>query len=308
LFLLRKVFHFKLIVWTHGVKSKEMLQPFSSRQSKMQLRVYNKADAVILYSQKRKELLAQRINNPEKLFVAQNTLDTETLNKIYSQLEAKGEVAVKEELGFRHQFNLIFIGRLVPAKRLDLLLEAFKGISGKYDVALHIIGNGPEEEKIEAEAAAHDNILYHGPIHDLELSSKYLFASDLMVMPGYVGLSVVHAMAMGCPILTCKQSPEGPYHSPEVEYIHDGENGLFCNYSADGLKEAMTDLLRQPEKLTTMSGNARKTIREEAGIDRFVAGFEEAVGYVGGLPSRPQPPEGAGWHTNNLGSKAQAPL
>ncbi|RLD83072.1 MAG: hypothetical protein DRJ02_13365, partial [Bacteroidetes bacterium] len=30
LFLLRKIFHYKLVVWTHGVKSKEMLQPFSS--------------------------------------------------------------------------------------------------------------------------------------------------------------------------------------------------------------------------------------------------------------------------------------
>ena len=57
LFTLRKLFNYKLVVWTHGVKSKEMLQPFSSRYSKIQLWVYNKADAVILYSQKRMDLL-----------------------------------------------------------------------------------------------------------------------------------------------------------------------------------------------------------------------------------------------------------
>ena len=292
LFILRKLFNYKLVVWTHGVKSKEMLQPFSSRQSKIQLRVYNKADAVILYSEKRKNMLARHINQPEKLFVAANTLDTDTLNNIYSQLADKGKQVVKEELGFRHQFNFSFIGRLVPDKRLDLLLEAFKEIFGNYDVALHIIGNGPEEEKIKAEAAAHENIVYYGPIHYLELSSKHLFASDLMVMPGYVGLSVVHAMAMGCPVLTCEQGPEGPFHSPEVEYVHNGENGLFCDYSADGLKKALTSLLNQPEKLAFMSENARKTITEKAGIDRFVSGFEEAVRYVGGLPSHPRPLKG----------------
>jgi glycosyltransferase involved in cell wall biosynthesis len=154
------------------------------------------------------------------------------------------------------------------------------------------VGSGPEEEKVKAETAANENILYHGPIHDLALSSRYLFASDLMVMPGYVGLSVVHAMAMGCPVLTCKQGPEGPYHSPEVEYIHDGVNGLFCDFSAEGLKETMTGLLNQPEKLAKMSGKARNTITEEAGIDRFVSGFEEAVRYVGGLPSHPRPLKG----------------
>lgn len=249
----------------------------------MQLWVYNKADAVILYSPKRKELLAQRINQPGKLFLASNTLDTDTLYKIYNQLAAKGKTVVKEELDFRHQFNFVFIGRLVHAKRLDLLLEAFKAIPEKFDVALHIVGSGPEEEKIKAETAAHDNILYHGPIHELELSSKYLFASDLMVMPGYVGLSVVHAMAMGCPVLTCEQTSEGPHHSPEVEYIHDGENGLFCDYSVEGLKKAMMNLLLQPEKMAAMSSEARKTIREEADIEHFVSGFEEAVRYVGGL-------------------------
>ena len=281
LFVLRKLFNYKLIVWTHGVKSKEMLQPFSSRQSKIQLWVYNRADAIILYSKKRKELLEQKIKNPEKLFLASNTLDTDTLNRIYSLLETKGKAAVKEELGFRNKFNFVFIGRLVPAKRLDLLLEAFSKISGKYDVALHIIGNGPEEEKVKRQTAEHENIFYHGPIHELEKSSTYLFASDLMVMPGYVGLSVVHAMAMGCPVLTCRQGPDGPYHSPEVEYIHDGINGLFCDNSAEGLKTAMSGLLNHPEKLTDMSGEAVKTIREEATLEHFVEGFEEAVGYVG---------------------------
>lgn len=292
LFALKSIFRYKLIVWTHGVKSKEMQQPFSSRESKIQRWVYNKADAVILYSPKRKELLAQHVPQPEKLFLANNTLDTEALNKIHNRLEAKGKIVVKKELGFTHKWNLVFIGRLMPDKRPAMLLEVFKEISGKYDVALHIIGSGPEEEKIKTNAAANEKTYDHGPIHDLELSSKYLFASDLMVMPGYVGLSVVHSMAMGCPVLTCRQGPEGPYHSPEVEYIHDGVNGLFCDYSTEGLKEAMTSLLNHPEKLTAMSAQARKTIEEEATLELFVKGFVEAVGYVRRSHRTPKPLKG----------------
>ena len=280
LLFFRLFFKYKLVIWTHGVKSKEMLKPFNSRQSKIQLWVYNKADAVILYSQKRMDLLAQHVNNPEKLFLANNTLDTDKLNEIYKQLQAKGKDTIKEELAFQQKQNLVFIGRLEPAKRLDLLLNAFTSLDNKFDVALHIIGSGPEEEMVNAFSKEHKHIFYHGPIHDLNLSSSYLFASDLMVMPGYVGLSVVHAMSMGCPILTCEQGLEGPFHSPEVEYINNGVNGLFCDDSVEGLKEVMTDLLNKLEKLTGMSAEARKTIKEEASLNLFVKGFEGAVGYV----------------------------
>ncbi len=273
-------FRYKLVVWTHGVKSKEMLKPFGSRQSKIQLWVYNRADAVILYSQKRMDLLAQHVNKPEKLFLANNTLDTNELNSIYNELQAKGKAGVRIKLGFQHKQNIVFIGRLVSAKRLDFLLEAFTSLESKSDLGLHIIGSGPEEERVKAYTKEHKHIFYYGSIHDLLLSSSYLFASDLMVIPGYVGLSVVHAMSMGCPIMTCKQGPEGPFHSPEVEYIRDGINGCFCDNSVKGLKNAMTGLLNQPEKLVDMSKKARKTIGEEASMDLFVSGFEQAVNYV----------------------------
>jgi len=280
LLLMRPFFGYKLIVWTHGVKSKELLHPFTTFRSKIQLWVYKRAQAVILYSKPNKEILAQYIKRPEKLFVANNTLDTEKLEEIYKELANKGKPRVKIQLGFTHQHNLVFIGRLLKRKRLDLMFEAFQSVQHQFDIGLHIIGDGPEEEMVQMIAKDNPAIHYHGAIYDLQLSSKYLFASDLMVMPGYVGLSVVHTMALGCPVLTCKQGEYGPYHGPEAAYIKNKINGLLCDYNSDALASEITELLNDPNLQQTMTDNARKTIQREASIEHFVDGFRQTINFM----------------------------
>ena len=81
---------------------------------------------MILYSEPNKKILAQYLKKPEKLFVASNTLDTEELNNIYNELARLGKEQVKKELGFTNQHNLVFIGRLLARKRIDILYEAFQ--------------------------------------------------------------------------------------------------------------------------------------------------------------------------------------
>jgi glycosyltransferase involved in cell wall biosynthesis len=160
------------------------------------------------------------------------------------------------------------------------LLKAFVALKEKFDIGLHIIGSGPEETLVNSFVKEHKDIYFYGPIHDLQLSSKYIYASDLMVMPGYVGLSVVHAMAIGCPVLTCRQGENGPFHSPEVEYIIEDSNGKFCDYSVDGLIVELSNILKDSKKMDLLSIKARQTITIEASMELFSSGFEQAINYV----------------------------
>jgi glycosyltransferase involved in cell wall biosynthesis len=280
LMLLRPFFGYKLVVWTHGVKSKELLHPFTTFRSKIQLWVYQHAHAIILYSEGNKRILSKHVNKPEKIFVAGNTLDTEKLEEIYGGLAKAGKSRIKKQLGFTHRHNLVFIGRLLKRKRLDILFEAFELIQDQFDVGIHIIGDGPEKEFVRHFKKESENIIYHGAINDLELSSKYLFASELMIMPGYVGLSVVHAMAMGCPVITCRQDEKGPYHGPESAYIEHMENGILCDYTSKAVALEITKLLNNPELLQIISVNARKKIQGEASVDNFIDGFRQTLNYV----------------------------
>jgi glycosyltransferase involved in cell wall biosynthesis len=281
LLFLKFIFRYKLIIWSHGLKYNEIDNPFKSLRSKIQLWLFNRADALIIYSEIRAALVRKYVNNSYKVFVVRNTLDTEKLKVVFDDLENTGKAGIKREIKFDHLRNIAFIGRLLPNKGLDDLLETYKTVSEKFDVALHIIGDGPERKRLEKAAEGIPGIFFYGAVFDEIITGKILYSSDLMVMPGYVGLSVVHAFAFGCPVVTYKGAGKnGPLHSPEVEYIRDGENGVFCDPGQGQLAMVLTKLFKDPDKMNRMSANSSQTAFSEASILKMIDGFKEVFKYL----------------------------
>jgi glycosyltransferase involved in cell wall biosynthesis len=281
LLLLRLFFGYSLVIWSHGMKFNDMATPFKTLRGKIQLWLINRADAVLLYSDKRAEILKRYINLPPKVFVARNTLDTNQLQLIYNTLVLDGKEKIKKELGFKHKYNLIYVGRLLPNKGLEDLIIVFKQISITFDVALHIIGDGNEAEKLRMLTKSLQNIHFYGSIFDPFAKGKMLYASDLFIIPGYVGLSVVDAFAFGCPVITYNNNDNTfPVHSPEVEFIHNGINGLFCDPSPESIVDSLESLFRFPDKISEMSEAALDTIKNEASIEHMMAGFQSMIKFL----------------------------
>jgi len=46
---------------------------------------------------------------------------------------------------------VLFAGRLIERKNVDLLLDAFDAIADEHDVTLGVIGDGPERDRLEAQ-------------------------------------------------------------------------------------------------------------------------------------------------------------
>ena len=188
------------------------------------------SDAYICYSDGIKASLS-RITSPEKLFVARNTLDSDMLISIRKQLEREKTEDLKKSMGLEAIHYLCFIGRLLPDKQVDVFLQVL-GILQEEGVNIGgiIIGDGPERNTLETKVKTEnlDQVHFLGNIADWETSGKYLYVSDVMLMPGYVGLSVNHALCFGVPVVTQDTGEKGPYHSPEVEFIINGETGFIC--------------------------------------------------------------------------------
>ena len=281
LVLLRPLFGYKLCLWSHGVKFHEMDKPFHGLRGGLQKWLFNRADALILYSDQRAVVLRKVLRKPEKIFVARNTLDTDEMKLIYEKLSEKGKEVIKNELKFKRQFNLIFIGRLLKTKGLDDLLDAVGILPEELDFELHIVGDGPEMSKLITRARNDHRIKLYGNITNPFETGKLLYASDVMIMPGYVGLSVVHSFAFGCPVITYESlKGEGPAHSPEVDYIHDKVNGIFCNPSPADLAATLEELLLSPSILADLSVNAFNTIKNEASIEIMMKGFHGMIRYL----------------------------
>lgn len=98
----------------------------------------------------------------------------------------------------------IFLGRLVPYKGCDMLIEAAAELCRAGDVRLEIVGDGPERSRLEAmveELGIQDSVTFAGNVPHTDVQ-KYLAGSDLLTFPTireFGGAVLLEAMAVGTP-------------------------------------------------------------------------------------------------------------
>jgi hypothetical protein len=88
-----------------------------------------------------------------------------------------------------------------------------------------------------------------GEITEPRQMMKWLFAADLCVNPGCLGLSVVDCAYAGLPLVSVAPGPKGPYHGPEWKYVIEGTTGWFARTNTDSALARLTiEYLRRPEE------------------------------------------------------------
>jgi len=93
--------------------------------------------------------------------------------------------------------RILFVGRLVPSKGVDVLVEAFRKIKDKGKFELHIVGSGEMQSYIQNYRIK--GLIYHGQLGDDELQRIYK-KCDIFVFPSIsdiFGLVVLEALASG---------------------------------------------------------------------------------------------------------------
>ena len=136
------------------------------------------------------------------------------------------------------------------------------------------------KEKVERLGLA-NSVVFHGAKHDDAKTGEILFACDMMVMPGYLGLSVNHAFCFECPVMSFEQQKNGPFHSPEVEYVVNNKTGyLLEEHSAESLAHTLNSYLINPTLQITIKENIQKMVSEVFPIEKMVKGFDDAISYV----------------------------
>lgn len=136
---------------------------------------------------------------------------------------------------------VVGVGRLVPQKGFDLLIEAVAALADR-SARLVILGDGPEGAalKLHGDALGLGPRLYMpGHVRD---PAPWLAHADLFVLSSRwegFGHVLVEAMACGAPVLAT-DCPFGP-----ADIVREGENGiLVAPGRADDLASAMARLLR----------------------------------------------------------------
>jgi glycosyltransferase involved in cell wall biosynthesis len=270
-----------IVLYGHGGSRKRRLLSSRHPADTVHKWFIRHCDAFICYTDEVRNELAE-ITNSGKLFVARNTLDTDILFALRRRLSREGRGKIRHRLNLtKSDHYLCFIGRLVEEKRVDLLLRVLFHLQAEnVNVGVVVIGDGPRRRYLEELAMSLDlkDVHFTGTILKWELSAPYLYASDVLVNPGYVGLSVNHAFSFGLPVVTQEQGEEGPFHSPEVTFIETGRTGFFArNNDIDDLVEKVMLALQRVE---TMRMDCIRYAEEELSVERMISGFIDGLEYV----------------------------
>lgn len=239
--LLAKLRRQKIYMWSHGWYGRE---GFVKKWIK---RAYSAmSDGMFLYGEYAKNLMIKNGFNPDKLHVIHNSLDYDTQLNIRKKTQ-KSDIY---KAHFRNNYQvLVFIGRLTNSKRIDMIVEAIAEMKKEGHLFnLVLIGDGEAKSAIEQQIKdlkVEDSVWLYGACYDEGENAELLYNADLCVSPGNVGLTAIHAMMFGTPVITHN---DFPYQGPEFEAIKSGVTGdFFSKGDVDSMKMVIIKWFKEHE-------------------------------------------------------------
>jgi glycosyltransferase involved in cell wall biosynthesis len=260
LLLVGRVLRIPVLLWNHGLLAEESGPKWWFRRI-----FYKLARGLLLYGDRAKVLLSAKGFDPGRLHVIYNSLDLDAQNRVAQDLTAEEISRFRTDLGIQQGEGLVgFVGRLDRKKRLELLLEAVGLLAARgRRVHIVVVGRGKERDRLlqlATELGIADLLHLLGYIPQERGVGLVLSACDLSVVPSWAGLSVMHAMGYGTPVLihdcTAKQSPEW-------EAVQEGVTGFFYKYeNVEHLAEKMEGAIFPSPSKPELSENCKAMIRD----------------------------------------------
>jgi glycosyltransferase involved in cell wall biosynthesis len=235
-------------------------------------RIYRDADAVVAYGEHVRRFVAGIRGHDDDIYVAPQSVEADLFGRT---------VAAEEIAAFRSEHRLgdgplvLYVGRLVPEKGVDVLLEAWA--RERPQATLVLIGDGPLAPR--AAAATAERVRLLGPAPREDLPAAYA-ASVCAVLPSVPtarfrepwGLVCNEAMHQRRPVVatTAVGAAAGGL-------VRDGETGLvIAPGDAGALARAITRLLSDAP-LADRLGRAAHAAVQSYNYDAMVEAFELAL-------------------------------
>lgn len=154
------------------------------------------------------------------------------------------------------------VGRLVPYKGFDFLLDALRDT----EFELHIIGNGPELEKLKEKASK--NIFLHRHLSD-ERKSELFNECDVLIVSSInrseaYGMTIVEAFEAGMPVVASNINSGVTYLAQ-----HEKTGLVFDIKNKEQLLHCLNRLKNEVGLFESLSHNARVFFEEALTFETF---------------------------------------
>jgi len=239
----------KTYLWTHGWYGDET--PVKKILKKI---FFSLSSGVLLYGDYARNLMIKEGFKPGKLVCIYNSLDYDQQCQIRQGMTKTN--IYKQHFGNEYPV-LLFIGRIQRSKKLDLLVDAQFELQGKgVKCNLVIIGKETEYTNIQLVVSNYqlnNHVWFYGPSYNENEIGELIYNADLCVSPGNVGLTAMHCLVYGTPVLTHNNFS---HQGPEFEAIEQGVTGDFF------IENSSEDLCKKIEYWINLSNEQRETVRK----------------------------------------------
>jgi glycosyltransferase involved in cell wall biosynthesis len=276
----------RLVVWHHS----DLVRPWwaPATYGCVQRALYRRADCVIVSSPPL-AAASSLVRQARRVAVIPFGVGLER----YEQVDAESRSKARQVMAAVPGPRILFVGRLVYYKGLDVLLEAM----GRCEGSLVIVGEGPLEgtlRAVVAEKRLGGRVLFAGRVPDADLPAFY-HACDVFVLPSTArteafGVVQIEAMAAGTPVV----STNLPTGVPWVN--QDGVSGLVvAPGDPAALGDALRRLLNDDALRRRLGEGARRRAQTMFSRERMVTTFRSLIDTV------VQEPEGLDERLSHLG-------
>src|SRR5208337_2060046 len=194
--LLSRIFRIRSVASTHAIYSLQK----RTRMAIMIRFLLRSFDRILTLSyQSKNELCDIGIEQPQKIAVYTYWID-QTLFIPQNKLQAK------KQCGWENKFIVLFVGRLIKIKGVQLLIDAASAVNK--EISFAIIGDGPLEAEVSRASRDLKNIIFLGKIENNHLVQFYN-AADCVIVPSQYeegfGRVILEALSCGTPVLASRR-------------------------------------------------------------------------------------------------------
>ncbi|SIR15213.1 glycosyltransferase [Chryseobacterium indoltheticum] len=229
----------KTYFWTHGWYGRE-----TTIKKLIKKCYFGLATEIFLYGEYAKELMIKEGFDENKLHTIYNSLDYE--KQILVRDSLKSSDIYRDHFKNNHPV-IIYIGRIQRSKKIELAIEAMLLLQQQnLYVNFVILGESKDYDfKNEIERyGLKDFIWLVGACYDEEQIGNYIFNANICVSPGNVGLTAIHSLMYGTPVITHNNFPN---QGPEFETIIEEKTGMFFKENnIEDLADKISYLINNP--------------------------------------------------------------
>jgi glycosyltransferase involved in cell wall biosynthesis len=182
---------------------------------------------LLLYGRRAKDFAIRAGASPENVHVIYNSLDLDQQMELLRTITPGRSAELRRLLfGADCEGAVVCTTRLIAIRRIDLLIEAVARLnaSGRR-IALILVGDGPERARLEALARQRGvPVHFEGACYREERIAELVSCASVAVAPGKVGLTAMHAMGYGVPVVS---NDDADSQMPEWEAIIPGKTGSY---------------------------------------------------------------------------------